>query len=130
MGKISYAGYRFPPEIIHQAIWLYLRFTLSFRDVEDLLAERGIAVSYETVRRWVNHFGPMIAAHLRKRRPKPHAIWASRRSLPENRWADGLSVARRRRRGRGSRGTPGLERVNQGLGYARPLLLLRRRLLS
>ena len=70
MRKISYAGYRFPPEVIHQAIWLYLRFTLSFRDVEDLLAERGIAVSYETVRRRVNHFGPMIAAHLRKRRPK------------------------------------------------------------
>jgi putative transposase len=44
MKKISYAGYRFPPEIIHQAIWLYLRFTLSFRDVEDLLAERGLAV--------------------------------------------------------------------------------------
>src|SRR5208282_5015412 len=55
------------PEIIHQAIWLYLRFALSFRDVEDLLAERGIAVSYETVRRWVNHFGPTIAARLRKR---------------------------------------------------------------
>jgi hypothetical protein len=75
MRKISYAGYRFPPEVINQAIWLYLRFTLSFRDVEDLLAERGIAVSYETVRRWVNHFGPMIAAHLRKRRPKSHATW-------------------------------------------------------
>ena len=65
----------FPPEIIHQAIWLYLRFTLSLRDVEDLLAERGVAVSYETVRRWVNHFGPMIAADLRKRRLKPHATW-------------------------------------------------------
>src|SRR5208283_4059242 len=75
MTKISYSGYRFPPEIIHQAIWLYLRFTLSFRDVEDLLAERGIVVSYETVRRWVNHFGPIIAAELRKRRPKPHSIW-------------------------------------------------------
>ena len=75
MRKISYTGYRFPPEVIHQAIWLYLRFTLSFRDVEDLLAERGIAVSYETVRRWVNHFGPIIAAQLRKRRPKPHATW-------------------------------------------------------
>ena len=61
MTKISYSGYRFPPEIIHQAIWLYLRFTLSFRDVEDLLAERGIVISYETVRRWVNHFGPIIA---------------------------------------------------------------------
>ena len=75
MKKISYRGYRFPPEIIHQAIWLYLRFTLSLRDVEDLLAERGIMVSYETVRRWVNHFGPMIAADLRKRRPKPHTTW-------------------------------------------------------
>jgi putative transposase len=75
MTKISYGGYRFPPEIIQQAIWLYVRFTLSFRDVEDLLAERGILVSYESVRRWVNHFGPMIAADLRKRRPKPHTIW-------------------------------------------------------
>ena len=75
MKKISYSGYRFPPEIIQQAIWLYLRFTLSFRDVEELLAERGIMVSYETVRRWVNHFGPMIAADLRKRRPKPHTTW-------------------------------------------------------
>src|SRR5271157_97120 len=75
MTKISYSGYRFPPEIIQQAIWFYLRFTLSFRDVEDLLAERGIFVSYETVRRWVNHFGPMIAVDLRRRRSKPHTIW-------------------------------------------------------
>jgi putative transposase len=75
MPKISYAGYRFPPVIIQQAVWLYARFTLSFRDVEDLLAERGIMVSYETVRRWVKHFGPMIAADLRRRRPKPHSTW-------------------------------------------------------
>ena len=75
MTKISYSGYRFPPVIIQQAIWLYVRFTLSFRDVEDLLAERGIIVSYETVRRWVNHFGPKIAADLRKRRPRPHSTW-------------------------------------------------------
>src|SRR5271166_1560519 len=75
MTKISYSGYRFPPEIIQQTIWLYLRFTLSLRDVEDLLAERGVAVSYETVRRWANHFGPIIAADLRKRRLKPHATW-------------------------------------------------------
>jgi len=75
MTKISYAGRRFPPEIIQQAIWVYLRFTLSLRDVEDLLAERGVTVSYETVRRWVNHFGPMVAAELRKRRPKPHTTW-------------------------------------------------------
>jgi putative transposase len=75
MNEISYSGYRFPPEIIQHAIWLYVRFTLSFRDVEDLLAERGILVSYETVRRWGNHFGPTIAADLRKRRPKPHTTW-------------------------------------------------------
>src|SRR5471032_3207856 len=75
MKQISYSGYRFPLEIIQQAIWLYLRFTPSFRDVEDLLAERGITVSYETVRRWVNHFGPIIAADLRKRRPRPDTIW-------------------------------------------------------
>jgi hypothetical protein len=62
MKRISYGGYRFPPEIIQQAIWLYLRFALSLRDVEDLLAERGITVSYETIRRWINHFGPAIAA--------------------------------------------------------------------
>jgi transposase-like protein len=74
MTKSSYSGYRFPP-IIQQAIWLYVRFTLSFRDVEDLLAERGILVSYETVRRWVNHFGTMIAVDLRRRRSKPHTIW-------------------------------------------------------
>jgi transposase-like protein len=75
MRKISYDGYRFPPEIIQQAIWLYLRFTLSFRDVEDLLAERGVMVSYESVRRWVNHFGPTIAADLRRRRAKPCRTW-------------------------------------------------------
>jgi hypothetical protein len=77
MPKISYDGYRFPPEIIQQAIWLYLRFTLSFRDVEDLLAERGIAVSYETVRRWVNHFGPMIARICANGvpDPTPFGIW-------------------------------------------------------
>ena len=75
MQKSATIGYRFPPEIIQQAIWLYFRFALSFRDVEDLLAERGITVSYETIRRWVNYFGPMIAADLRKRRPKPDTIW-------------------------------------------------------
>ncbi len=54
---------------------LNLGFTLSLRDIEDLLADRGIAVSYETARRWENHFGPMIAANLLKRRPRPYAVW-------------------------------------------------------
>src|SRR5437667_6103075 len=75
MRPLSYAGYRFPPDIIQQAIWLYLRFTLSFRDIEELLAERGIDVSHETIRRWVAGFGPMIARRLRAMRPKPHTIW-------------------------------------------------------
>jgi putative transposase len=75
MSKISYAGYQFPPVIIQQAGWLYARSTLSFRDVEDLLAERGVLVSYETLRRWVKYFGPTIAADLPRRRPKPHSTW-------------------------------------------------------
>ena len=58
------------PDTIRHAVWLYLRFTLSFRDVEDLLAERGIEVSYETVRRWVLKFGPGFARELRRRRPR------------------------------------------------------------
>ena len=57
MQKISYARYRFPPVIIQHAVWLYFRFPLSYRDVGDLLAERGIDVSYETVRRWALKFG-------------------------------------------------------------------------
>jgi putative transposase len=57
---ISFAGHQFPPAIIRHAVWLYVRFTLSYRDVEDLLAERGLDVSYETVRRWVLKFGPKI----------------------------------------------------------------------
>ena len=58
---ISFARHQFPPSIIQHAVWLYLRFTLSYRDVEDLLAERGLDVSYETVRRWVLKFGPLFA---------------------------------------------------------------------
>ncbi len=75
MAPISYSGYRFPRDVIQRAVWMYLRFTLSFRDVEDLLAERGIEVSYETIRRWVVVFGPAIARRLRARRPIPHRRW-------------------------------------------------------
>ena len=88
MTKIGYAGYRFPPVIIQRAIWLYLRFTLSFGDKEDLLAERGIIVLCETVRRWVNHFGPKIAADLRKRRPSPIHLGIWTRSI--SRSTDGM----------------------------------------
>ena len=72
---ISFARHQFPPTIIRHAVWLYLRFTLSYRDVEDLFAERGLDVSYETVRRWVLKFGPLFARELRHRRPRPTAQW-------------------------------------------------------
>ena len=75
MPPLSYCGYRFPRDIIQRAVWMYLRFTLSFRDVEELLAERGIVVTYESIRRWVLTFGPAIARRLRARRPKPHSRW-------------------------------------------------------
>src|SRR5438477_7114436 len=75
MALLSYRRHRFPPEIIQHAIWLYLRFTLSYRDVEELLAERGFDLSYETVRRWVLKFGPAIARRLRQRRPRPSDRW-------------------------------------------------------
>ena len=76
---ISFARHQFPPAIIRHAVWLYVRFTLSYRDVEDLLAERGLDISYETVRRWVLKFGPVLARELRRRRPRP----TSRRHLDE-----------------------------------------------
>jgi hypothetical protein len=62
MDQLSYRRHRFPPAIIQHAIWLYLRFTLSYRDVEELLAERGLEASYETVRRWILKFGPVLPA--------------------------------------------------------------------
>jgi putative transposase len=64
---ISFDRHQFPPSIIRHAVWLYVRFTLSYRVVEDLLAERGLDVSYETVRRWVLKFGPEFARELRRR---------------------------------------------------------------
>jgi hypothetical protein len=72
---ISFARHQFPPAIIRHAVWLYVRFTLSYRDVEDLLAERGLDVSYETVRRRVLKFGPLFARELRRRRPRPTSTW-------------------------------------------------------
>jgi transposase-like protein len=75
MGPISYRGHRFPPTIIQYAVWLYLRFTLSYRDVEELLAERGLDISYETVRSWVLKFGPLIARRLQQHRPRPSDRW-------------------------------------------------------
>jgi transposase-like protein len=75
MALLPYRRHRFPPPIIQHAIWLYLRFTLSYRDVEELLVERGLEVSYETVRRWVLKFGATVAQRLRRRRPRPSDRW-------------------------------------------------------
>jgi putative transposase len=75
MQPISYDRHRFPPEVIRYAIWLYARFPLSYRDVEELLAERGFDVSYETVQRWVLKFGPAFARNLRRLRLRPADTW-------------------------------------------------------
>ncbi len=71
----SYHGYRFPPEIISHAVWLYHRFCLSFRDVEDLLAQRGVMVTYETIRHWCQTFGPAYTRRLRHRRGRLGDTW-------------------------------------------------------
>ena len=75
MDTISFKRHRFPPDIIRHAVWLYARFTLSYRDVEDLLAERGLDISYESVRRWFLKFGAPIARNLRHTRPIPNGYW-------------------------------------------------------
>ncbi len=72
---LNYHGYRFPPEIISHAIWLYHRFCLSFRDVEDLLAEQGIIVSYESIRQWCRKFGPAYARALKRRQGRLGDTW-------------------------------------------------------
>ena len=75
MSKLSFKRHRFPPDVIRHSVWLYARFTLSFRDVEEMLAERGLDISYETVRRWFLKFGSTIAANLRRTRPRPSDHW-------------------------------------------------------
>ncbi len=75
MQPISFKRYRFPPDVIRLAVWLYFRFTLSFRDVEELLAQRGIEASDETVRCWALKFGQAFAQNLRRSRPKPTGRW-------------------------------------------------------
>ena len=75
MQPVSYKRHRFPPDVIRQAVWLYFRFTLILRDVEEMLAQRGIETSYETVRCWAMKFGEAFAQNLRRSRPKPTPRW-------------------------------------------------------
>src|SRR3982074_3216896 len=79
MTRISYRRHRFPPAVIQHAVGLYLRFSLSYRDVEELLAECGLDISYESVRSWVLKFGPAIARALRGGRRR----WSDRWHLDE-----------------------------------------------
>jgi putative transposase len=72
---LSYKNHRYPVEIISHCVWLYFRFPLSFREVEELMLERGVIVSYETIRRWCLKFGQAYASSLRRRRPQPGDKW-------------------------------------------------------
>lgn len=72
---VSYKRRRFPPQIISHTVWLYFRFPLSLRLVEELLLERGTAVSYETIRRWGKKFGPDYARRLRRNKPSGNDVW-------------------------------------------------------
>ncbi len=73
--SLPYKGFRYPQEVISHAVWLYFRFSLSYRDVEDLLAERGILVAYETIHQWPRKFGQSFANRLRRRRARPGDKW-------------------------------------------------------
>ena len=75
MQPISSKRHRFPPDVIRLVVWLYFRFATCLRDVEDMLAERGHSVSYETVRCWANKFGPAIAAKIRRKRGRADCVW-------------------------------------------------------
>ena len=75
VARANYARHRFPPEIIAHAVWLYFRFALSYCDVEELRAERGVDLTYETIRRWCRKLGQTYANALRRRRPRPGDKW-------------------------------------------------------
>ena len=74
-GTPSYKGFRYPVEIISHCVWLYYRFPLSFRDVEEMMLQRGIVVSHETIRQWSRKFGQTYANGLRRHRPRPADTW-------------------------------------------------------
>ena len=110
-----YKGFRFPPEIISHAVWLYFRFSLSFRDVEELLAQRGIIVTYETIRQWCLKCGQTYANELRRRRPRCGDKWHLDARIPKDQRENALSLE-----GRGPGwqrpGYPGTELPKQASG--------------
>ena len=70
-----YARHRFHPDVIKRAVWLYFRFNLSLRDIEELMVERGVDVSYETIRRWIEKFGSIYAKRIKSRSESPSPVW-------------------------------------------------------
>lgn len=79
---VSYKRHRFPPQIIAHAVWLYFRFPLSLRFVEEMLVERGVVASYETVRRWAMKFGANYARRLKRKSPSRRNIWHLDEGVP------------------------------------------------
>ncbi len=75
MGEVSYKGHRYPAEIIAHCVWMYHRLPLSLREVEELMGVRGVIVTYESIRQWCAKFGPVYAAGLRRRQPRPGDTW-------------------------------------------------------
>ena len=90
----SYKGHRYPPEIIAHCVWLYHRFPLSFREVEELMLQRGVVVSDETIRQWCAKFGQVYANRLRRRRARPGDKWHLDEVVIEDQRHDPLPVAR------------------------------------
>ncbi len=88
-----YKGFRFPQEIISHAVWLYLRFSLSYRDVEELLAARGVIVTHKTIRQWCQKFGQAYANQLRRGRPRLGNKWHLDEVFPKDQREDALPVA-------------------------------------
>ncbi len=93
MARLSYKGFRFPAEIISHCVWLYYRFPLSFREVEEMMLQRGITLSHETVRQWCAKFGQPYANALRRRRARPGGQMASRRGVHHDQRPAALPVA-------------------------------------
>src|SRR6266571_7029136 len=139
--RSPYHGYRFPPEIIAHAVWLYFRFHLSLRDVQDLFAERGVIVSHETICQWCTKFGAAFAARLRRRRARPgdkchldevllkiggkrHWLW---RAVDQNGIVLDILVQQRRDQAAAERF---LRRVLDGEGGAEPRVVITDKLAS
>ena len=96
MGELSYKGHRYPAEIIAHCVWLYHRFPLSLREVEELMLVRAVIVSYETIRQWCAKFGPEYARRLRRRAPRPGDKWHLDEVFVTNQRPSAVSVASRR----------------------------------